>query len=97
MNTRFFGDFCRAWYGPPRLEAPAPAIVPEQKSAGPQMGATITCTEETGVFRPCSCGSTDFVIAPGAGAHAAQLVCAACHRGGRWLRRSYFMGAPDAP
>jgi hypothetical protein len=28
--------------------------------------------------------------------NAAQLVCVACHRGGRWLKRSYFTGAPDA-
>ncbi len=84
MMQRTFGDFCRAWYGPPRLEASAPAIVPEPL----QMGSTVTCTEETGVFRPCSCGSADFVIAPGVGAHAAQLRCNRCGRGGRWLQRS---------
>jgi hypothetical protein len=89
MMQRTFGEFCRAWYGPPRLEASAPAIVPEPL----QMGSTVTCTEETGVFRPCSCGSADFVIAPGVGAHAAQLRCNRCGRGGRWLQRSYFTGA----
>jgi hypothetical protein len=34
MNTRFFGDFYRDRYGPSKLEAPA--LVPEQKSAGLQ-------------------------------------------------------------
>jgi hypothetical protein len=37
-----------------------------------------------------------FQVMQGVGPHAAQLVCVACHRGGRWLRRSYFTtGAPE--
>jgi hypothetical protein len=55
-----------------------------------QMDQHLICDQPTGVFRPCSCGSIHFTVTPGIGPHAAQLVCDACDRGGRWLSRSYF-------
>jgi hypothetical protein len=92
MTQRTFGD-----YGPPKLGTPAPAIVPAQNFVGLQIGSAVTCTDGTGRFRRCACGSTNFVVAPGAGPHAAQLQCNQCVRGGRWLRRCYFVGVSDAP
>jgi hypothetical protein len=50
----------------------------------------ITCDQPSGVFRPCACGSTLFVVIPGVGPHAAQLKCDACGTGGRWLSRRHF-------
>jgi hypothetical protein len=48
----------------------------------------VTCDAPSGVMRPCSCGSTLFVVEAGAGPHRAQLRCDFCGRGGRWLSRA---------
>jgi hypothetical protein len=57
------------------------------------MGDVIDCTViEHPLWRPCrGCGGSRFEIAPGVGAHPAQLVCVSCQRGGRWLRREHFL------
>jgi hypothetical protein len=59
-------------------------------------GEDIICDEPDGLFRPCGCGSIIFSVGPPVGPHAGQLICNGCFRGGRWLRRTYFTGAPDA-
>jgi hypothetical protein len=58
------------------------------------MDQQIICDALEGVFRPCGCGGVLFTVMPGVGPHAAQLVCDACNRGGRWLGRGYFGGCP---
>jgi len=73
----------------------SPPIVPNQNSARLRIGATVRCTDHKGVFRPCHCGSEDFVVAPGVGPHRAQLKCQYCRRGGRWLSR--FLLEEPAP
>jgi hypothetical protein len=54
------------------------------------MGEQLICDAPDGLFRPCGCGGVLFEVMAGVGPHAAQLVCTACHRGGRWLARRYF-------
>jgi hypothetical protein len=77
--------------------APAPAVKARRHDGRPlTMDETLICDASDGLFRPCGCGSIMFEVMPGVGPHAAQLVCTACHRGGRWLKRSYFTGVPDA-
>jgi hypothetical protein len=55
-----------------------------------RMGDQLICDQPDGVFRPCGCGGIHFTVAPGIGPHAAQLICDACSRGGRWLSRGHF-------
>ncbi len=66
---------------------------PRRPSGGPlAMDDQIICDAAEGVFRACRCGSILFSVAPGIGPHLAQLVCDACHRGGRWLSKHHFHG-----
>jgi hypothetical protein len=58
-----------------------------------RMDEEILCDAVAGVFRPCKCGGNIFEVWPGVGPHAAQIVCKACRRGGRWLSRAHFGGA----
>jgi hypothetical protein len=59
-----------------------------------KMSDQIICDRPSGVFRPCICGGTTFIVAPGAGPHIARLICSDCPRGGRWLSRQYFGATP---
>jgi hypothetical protein len=69
----------------------ATGIQPRRPDGRPlQMDQCIICDAGTGLFRPCGCGGILFTVSGGVGPHVAQLVCDACHRGGRWLSRSYF-------
>jgi hypothetical protein len=64
---------------------------PQRPNGRPfSMDQRIICDAPDGLFRPCGCGGIIFSVAPGVGPHVAQLVCDACHRGGRWLSRQYF-------
>jgi hypothetical protein len=54
------------------------------------MDQRVICDAPSGLFRSCGCGGILFTITPGAGPHAAQMVCEACDRGGRWLSRAHF-------
>jgi hypothetical protein len=82
---------------------PAPRVVPAQSDqladpAPPPASAEaqrlmriddqVECREPAGLFRTCRCGSTDFIVMPGVGPHAAQLRCNECGSGGRWLGRA---------
>lgn len=79
--TRMFGDFAAHWAAK-QGEFP---LVPDQQTP-PAMA--VECTDSSGLFRPCTCGSTKFRIGPGAGPHAASLRCDLCGNGGRWLSKS---------
>jgi hypothetical protein len=84
-----------------RLGMPEP--MRERKQRQPQtrrpdgrpftMDEQIICDAPDGVFRPCQCGGTVFVVSQGVGPHAGQLVCRSCRRGGRWLSRVHFGAA----
>jgi hypothetical protein len=83
---------------PPTPEGPRRRPAAAAKARRPDgrplaMDEQLICDAPDGVFRPCQCGGILFTIAPGAGPHAAQLVCDACSRGGRWLGRGPFFGA----
>ena len=75
-----------------------PATIKARRHDGRPLvtGEDIICDDRDGLFRPCGCGSIIFTVGPPVGPHAGQLICNGCFRGGRWLRRNYFMGAPDA-
>jgi hypothetical protein len=76
-----------------------PQAVPQPLQSEPistgllRIGDKLTCRARSGVFRPCSCGSTAFTVSPGAGPHVAQMRCDACGRRGRFLSRG-LMVAP---
>jgi hypothetical protein len=102
MTGRTFRHFNEAWAvkrGLPTL-VPAQEPPPAPPRAGPPQaqpwwrglvqGESVECTDTTGVFRKCNCGSTSFVVTAGAGPHAAGLQCGECGRGGRWLSKRYF-------
>lgn len=77
-------------------ERPRPATKPRARRPNGQplrLDEKIICDAPEGVFRPCRCSGNVFIVSPGVGPHAAQLVCAKCRRGGRWLSRAYFGGA----
>jgi hypothetical protein len=70
----------------------SPPLVPSLASIA--IGDQLVCQSETGVFRPCNyCGSETFIVGPGVGQHTAQLRCASCDRGGRWLAACYLREA----
>jgi hypothetical protein len=56
-----------------------------QRRAGLHVGDVVWCTDLAGLFRRCRCGHAKFLVYPGMGPHAAQLRCAACDLGGRWV------------
>lgn len=97
---RTFGDLVRQ-YGAGKSQLSLPGIVPAQSPppeparqaqpwwSGLRAGEAVECSDKTGLFRPCNCGSTLFRVGPGAGPHRASLRCDACGRGGRWLGRAY--------
>jgi hypothetical protein len=68
---------------PPQSDPDCPALPPPAGRL--RIGDIVTCDQSAGVFKPCQCGSTRFTVKEGRGPHAAQLACAACHKGGRWL------------
>jgi hypothetical protein len=79
---------------------PAPSSTPAKRSTIKaschdgrpfKTGEDLICDNPDGLFRPC--GGILYTVGPPVG----QLICTGCFRGGRWLRRSYFEGAPDAP
>jgi hypothetical protein len=83
-------DECLLLRDPPSRKSPS--LVPSLASIA--IGDQLVCQAETGVFRPCSyCGSETFIVGPGVGQHAAQLRCASCDRGGRWLAGCYLREA----
>jgi hypothetical protein len=72
---------------------PAPSMPPAVTPAlgALKVGDRIACAGRFGPFRSCdSCGSTEFVVEPGAGPHAAGLRCDRCGARGRWLPRTYL-------
>jgi hypothetical protein len=82
-------------------EREPPYVAPPQKRTGRRrarphserlaMGDVISCSlGDHPLWSRCRCGGDRFEIAPGVGAHPAQLVCVSCKRGGRWLRREHF-------
>jgi hypothetical protein len=90
--TRTFGDFHRQWAASqPELpgivpaQAPPQELPPVQPHAGLRIGALVECAARDGLFRPCRCGSSRFIVRSGVGPHAAQMICDGCARGGRWV------------
>ncbi len=78
---------------PVKRPAPAEPANARRPDGNPQMSEALICDQPSGVFRACGCGGILFTVMPGVGPHAAQLVCDACGRGGRWLSRKHFMAA----
>jgi hypothetical protein len=78
----------------PRRRPPPAAKARRPDGRALAMDEHLICDAPDGVFRPCRCGGIMFTIAPGVGPHAAQLICDACSRGGRWLGRGHFGATP---
>jgi hypothetical protein len=99
--SRTFGQFTAQWAAkqsqmelpgivPAQSPPPAPARPAQPWWSGMVEGEKVECTDSAGVFRKCSCGSTEFIVGPGKGPHLASLRCDGCGRGGRWLGKAYF-------
>jgi hypothetical protein len=75
----------------PRRRPPTNTYKPRRSGGRPlSMDEVLICDAPNGLFRPCGCGGILFTVMPGVGPHAAQLICDACDRGGRWLSRGHF-------
>jgi hypothetical protein len=78
----------------PRRRPPATTNKARRPGRPLAMDDRLICDAPNGLFRPCGCGGILFTVAQGIGPHCAQLICDACHRGGRWLGRGHFGATP---